>query len=487
MGRMQHRHLLLLALIAIALLVPLANSQLSTISHGDIAAIKTYADAFNQSRNYITPNGPAEQYCWASGTFLAYQPCYDAPTCTQTANLVCSVSGQGGCMLDVLAAHILAYKNGVDKLNAAYSSFMSGYNSFSASNIAGSLSQMESAFDSMKAAADEVSQSKLRLPELIPCPCTNSADCCIGRCPEARFNYTAIASGKAKISEVRLKSCSDGTPGGQCSAQKPQECILGKLLNNAARCGCPSGMRAAADGKTCERIPCTDNGVSVPEATCSPKTIGMKCENSALVNKPSECGCPAGQTLSGNICLCPEVSSQACNVTNVTKYHNVTYLFDRGHQKIVSENYTFEKKICYSVQNTFSGPSCTELAESAVNSTPIFESPDAPQPASAVRVTCSRCPAICERKAPVGLKCGDCICPSNIGFCDIEKERVNITGTLAYCTDELLKPQKDDNTACASGFECKTNECRDSKCYNRQKDPLQLFIDWVQRLFGIRK
>ena len=135
------RHILGLALIAlmgIALLAPFGNT-LSTITPADIVILKAYADAFNQSRNYVTPSGPAEQYCWASGTFLAYRPCYDIPTCTQTANLVCSVSGQG-CALDVLAADILAYKNGVDGLNAAYSSFMAGYNSFSASNIEGSLS-----------------------------------------------------------------------------------------------------------------------------------------------------------------------------------------------------------------------------------------------------------------------------------------------------------------------------------------------------------
>ena len=84
---------LLIIFMGIALFASVGNSQPSTISQSDIASIKAYADAFNQSRNYLTPSGPAEQYCWTSGTFLAYHPCYDMPSCTQTANLVCSVSG----------------------------------------------------------------------------------------------------------------------------------------------------------------------------------------------------------------------------------------------------------------------------------------------------------------------------------------------------------------------------------------------------------
>lgn len=533
----QVSHFLLVVFVGIALLAQAGNSQLSTISQSDIAPVKMYADAFNQSRNYLTPYGPAEQYCWTTGTFLAYQPCFDTPTCTQTANLVCSVSGQQGCMLDMLAAHILAYKNGVDRLNAAYSSFMAGYNSFSTSSIEGPLNQMENAFDAMKAAADEVSQSKLRLPDRIPCPCTNATDCCLGRCPEARFNYTAIDSGKAQISEVKLRSCADGTPGGQCSAQKPQECVLGQLVNNAGRCGCPTGMRAEANGKTCEQVYCLDSGVRVPDAACSPKTVGKKCENGALVDKPSECGCapgkiavgevctiicpdgtkggecsatrpqecvvsetgtgvlldnaarcgcPVGQFRSGNICLCPEVSSQACNITDVTRYHNVTYIFDRGDKKKVSEPYTFEKKLCYSVQSAYSGPGCTQLVNSSVNSTPVFVSPD-PWMASVVKVPCSRCPAICARAQPVGLKCGDCSCPSNLGFCNTQGGRMNLTGTLAYCAGELLQPQKGENAACSNGFECRTNECRNSACYDRRHDIVQVLVDWINNLFRFGK
>ena len=542
-GKTEHHcwriHLLLFAIMGIAFLSPLASSQ-STISQGDIVILKTYADAFNQSRNYMTSSGPAEQYCMTSGTFLAYKPCSDIPSCTLTANLVCSVSGAQGCEIDVLAADILAYKNGVDSLDAAYSSFMSGYSSFSQSNIASSLSQMDSAFDSMKSAADAQSQSKLRMPNLIPCPCgSNPADCCIGRCPEARFNYTALASGKARISAILIKSCSDGTPGGQCSAQKPMECVLGQLVGNANKCSCPSGMRATANGQGCESIPCIDNGasvpsgacsqitigkkcvggslvdmssvcgcpsgkrpsadgktcefnpcidnwVSVPNGNCSPQTIGKKCVNGTLLDMASACGCPAGQFATGNTCACPVITTRTCNFTSVTKYHVVTYIFDRGDEKTANVSYTFEKERCYSILNIYTGTNCTRLVNLTTNSTPVFESPDEQQ-SSAIVVPCSQCPAICNRSKPIGIACGSCLCPSNLGFCNTTGERENMTGIPVYCADGMLQPQKVDYNDCANGFECMANECRNSLCYDRQNDILQLIIDWVQNLIGYGK
>ena len=56
--------------------------------------------------------------------------------------------------------------------------------------------------------------------------------------------------------------------------------------------------------------------------------------------------------------------------------------------------------------------------------------------------------------------------------------------TPEYCENELLLPQKEDSAACTYGFECRAGECRNAQCYNRQKDPLQLFIDWLQGLLG---
>ena len=97
--------------------------------------------------------------------------------------------------------------------------------------------------------------------------------------------------------------CADGTLNGQCSAAtKPKVCVGGTTYaDNATKCGCPSGKRIAAGGVFCEFIPCTDDGLAVPEGTCSAKKQ-KKCVNGVLVDKASECGCPLGQTQQGESC-----------------------------------------------------------------------------------------------------------------------------------------------------------------------------------------
>ncbi|MCX6770277.1 MAG: hypothetical protein NT051_06440 [Candidatus Micrarchaeota archaeon] len=183
-------------------------------SQAELSEIASQAKAFNDSRNALVTIGvmqyPAEKTCMGQGTYLAYKPCNDLLSCTQTASLVCTISGADGCTVDLLAIHILAYSKGINQLNAAYAKFSSAYGSFSASNIASSLDSMDAAFDDMKAAANNVSASKLRQPNRIPCNsgCTpaHPENCCLGVCPEARFDTAAITSGKEKIAALRAKT-----------------------------------------------------------------------------------------------------------------------------------------------------------------------------------------------------------------------------------------------------------------------------------------
>lgn len=518
--------------IAILLSLPLA-----AVTQQDIVPLKTYADSFNASRNAVSAHGPIENYCLSSGTFLTTAPCNSLTTCYQTANLVCSVSGSQGCAIDILASAIYDYTQGLLALDSAMSSFYSAYNSFSPLSPLTSLNGMESAFNSMESAATRVEQNKLRLPDKIPCPCSGQ-DCCIGRCPEPVFNRTAITLAKEKITDIRLMKCIDGTIGGQCSAGKPSECVLGVLNDNSAKCGCPPGMRAAPNGKTCEFIPCIDNGATVASGACSPyggrkcvegvlidsasacgcpsgmASIGDKCEyvcpdgtfnntcsaskplfcaNRTLINNSAACGCPDGHIISGNSCACPSITSQVCNTTIEVRTHNVTYYFDRGMKEIVEENYTFEKTRCYLQQTQYGGPTCAAIASQTVNSTPVFESPDAIMP-SAVAVACGRCPAVCTRNSPVNLACGSCACPPNLGFCEVEGMRKNISFnpvfldafTPAYCFQELLLPQKNLTLACANNFECASALCHKNTCTDRSAISyrIDLFFGWFAELFG---
>ena len=134
------------------------------LSPADLSDMKKYADSFNASRNYKTKYGPVEKMCYTSGTFLSYKPCNDLASCMQTASLVCTITGSDGCMMDVLGAHILAYKKSIDKLNAADAKFQLAYTTFSTATAATSLNSIDEAFVAMKAGADEVMQSKLRFP-----------------------------------------------------------------------------------------------------------------------------------------------------------------------------------------------------------------------------------------------------------------------------------------------------------------------------------
>jgi len=168
-------------------------------SASELSELKGYADSFNASRNYKTKYGPVEKTCYSSGTFLSYKPCNDLATCLQTASLVCYVTGSDGCMVDVLASHILAYKKSVDKLNGAYSKFDSAYASFSAATAASSLSSMDEAFTAMKAGADEIMESKLRFPEAKTC-----RDC-LGICPEGHFDYASLTSGTEQVAALKEK------------------------------------------------------------------------------------------------------------------------------------------------------------------------------------------------------------------------------------------------------------------------------------------
>ncbi len=168
-------------------------------SDEELKELKGFADDFNDSRNYKTRYGPVEYVCYTSGTFLAHIPCHDMGSCIQTASTYCAITGAQGCIVDLLATHILEYKNDLDKLNSAYEKFDIAYTTFSPETASLSLDNMDDAFNEMKDAADSIADSKLRFPE------TTSCMDCIGVCPEAHFDYGAISSGKSKVAQLREK------------------------------------------------------------------------------------------------------------------------------------------------------------------------------------------------------------------------------------------------------------------------------------------
>ncbi len=240
--------------------------------------------------------------------------------------------------------------------------------------------------------------------------------------------------------EVNNGKCSDGTEDGMCSVSKPKKCMNGALVDDSVTCGCSPGQ--SAEGTGCKIL---------------------------------ERECP------------PEIS-QVCNNTNVTVDVNITYVFDWGYNKTVTESRTYENESCYSVKNKYGGSDCSQLIESAPYGAAFGHSATGFE--TIKKVTCGRCPSICTKNPPSGLECGKCGCPANLGFCEVSGLRQQLNLTAVYCFDELWQPQKDDNSSCQNNFECKSNFCSNGACYNivyevkQNKDILQSILDWLKRMFN---
>jgi hypothetical protein len=59
----------------------------------------------------------------------------------------------------------------------------------------------------------------------------------------------ACASSESMNSTFTLKSCTDGTAYGRCSAKKPFFCKEGNLVEDCVKCSCPLGYGCLSDGK----------------------------------------------------------------------------------------------------------------------------------------------------------------------------------------------------------------------------------------------
>lgn len=120
-----------------------------------------------------------------------------------------------------------------------------------------------------------------------------------------------------------------------------------------------------------------------------------------------------------------------------------------------------------------------------INDNPEIESEDENPP-----LTCDFCPKACERGDPNETTCGDCICPENLGFCDTVGTREVINETPAYCYQGLWMTQKEETEQCQNNFECITNFCSDSVCYDISKEVedtknlVKRILDWLSSLFG---
>ena len=147
---------------------------------------------------------------------------------------------------------------------------------------------------------------------------------------ESVAGYITVGVGADSLCE--LAKCGNIDIGACDPSNKPKMCVSGQLIDNATKCGCPSGKKISANGLACESIPCNDSGMNVLDGQCAVKSSGMKCVNGILVDKASECPCKSGLTKVGEKCLvvCSDGTQDgACSTTKPQECVN-GYLLDNA-------------------------------------------------------------------------------------------------------------------------------------------------------------
>ncbi len=114
------------------------------------------------------------------------------------------------------------------------------------------------------------------------------------------YANTGAAAGASQ--QPQGPACSDATPSGQCSSDYPKYCFNGQLINKATLCGCPVGQTQDPNNRNrCVVQTCTD-GTALN--TCSSSSKPQFCTaNANLVDRPTQCGCPAGTGLQSGSCV----------------------------------------------------------------------------------------------------------------------------------------------------------------------------------------
>jgi len=118
------------------------------------------------------------------------------------------------------------------------------------------------------------------------------------------------------------QKCTDGTPYGQCSTDKPKYCENGSLINKCSICGCPANTVCQDEICIQQEQKCPDGTLYGQCSTNKPKY----CDNGNLVERCSICGCPSDYYCneSNNLCILAEkidmlifISPQYTNNTQV--------------------------------------------------------------------------------------------------------------------------------------------------------------------------
>tara|TARA_Y100000294_G_C8561911_1_gene339400 strand:+ start:523 stop:1341 length:819 start_codon:yes stop_codon:yes gene_type:complete len=130
-------------------------------------------------------------------------------------------------------------------------------------------------------------------------------------------------AGDVEIGAGEVAKCSDNTPYGECSIEKPAYCDNGKLVDNCFECGCEQG-EMCGEGGICEPIQkCADGSIY---GECS-FLNGKFCQDGRLIANCEMCGCDEGEFCSNGKCSkeLPKVSflwNTFCKIFYFNEYND---------------------------------------------------------------------------------------------------------------------------------------------------------------------
>ncbi|NYZ74961.1 carboxypeptidase regulatory-like domain-containing protein, partial [Candidatus Micrarchaeota archaeon] len=107
-----------------------------------------------------------------------------------------------------------------------------------------------------------------------------------------------VTTGTTTPTPAPQRTCTDGTPWGFCSSNRPDYCRSGQLIEKASLCGCPDGQSPSGD--SCVTATCSDG---TEWGHCSSIYHGQLCNEGRLVEDAVRCGCPEGQRRQDGVCV----------------------------------------------------------------------------------------------------------------------------------------------------------------------------------------
>jgi len=202
----------------------------------------------------------------------------------------------------------------------------------------------------------------------------------------------------------------------------------------------------------------------------TPASGGLRCPSICGRNSSSgECICPS------NYGFCFDKFGLRDIINNTNVYcNNGLWQEQKEDNQTCNNNFECKTNFC---SNNF----CYDISKQVEKNTSETDKPDTPASGGL------RCPSICGRNS----SSGECICPSNYGFCQQSGLRNIINETSVYCISGLWFAQKEDNQTCQNSFECLSNFCSKGICYDiskqieENKSILQSILDWIKRIFGL--